>query len=74
MTFSEKELNTILTDMQTEYDNYNEYLKFKTENGDRQSDYHRAYLFGMIRIMNILGYIVKVNVGNKISICKEDEA
>ena len=74
MTLTEKELNTILSDMQTEYDNYHEYLKFKTANGDRQADYHRAYMYGMIRIMNILGYTVKANIGNKISLYKEDEA
>jgi len=72
MEISERKFNTIVADMQTASDNCIEYLKLKTESGDRNADYHRAYLHGMIRIMNILGYYVKTDENKKLHVMKEE--
>lgn len=58
MKLTEKELRTITIDMQTASDNCIEYEKLGLR---KNADYQRAYLHGMIRIANILGYCVGTN-------------
>lgn len=65
-----KELMTILHDMQTASDNCVEYEKMGLQ---KNADYQRAYLHGMIRTINVLGFYVATDTDGKLSIFEEDE-
>lgn len=62
---TEKQINTIVTDMQTASDNHMAYKKL----GNKQNaEYHKGFLLGMIRVLNVLGYYVETDNNNRLHI------